>query len=217
MFVLKHVGHVYGSRLVLDLPEYIEANPDEKWLLHGPSGSGKTTLLHIIAGLLKPSQGSVHIAEQDIYALTETARDRFRGQRIGIVFQQFHLLPVFTVLENLLMAHYMAGVPQDKTHVQQVLATLGLAGREHAYPSELSFGQQQRVAIARAVINRPQLLLADEPTSGLDDTRSEQVLDLLVSSAREVQATLVVASHDHRITDSFDHCIALDEQMELPA
>ena len=217
MFALKHVGHVYGSRLVLDLPEYIEANPGEKWLLHGPSGSGKTTLLHIIAGLLKPSQGSVHIAEQDIYALTETARDRFRGQRIGIVFQQFHLLPVFTVLENLLMAHYMAGVQQDKTHVQQVLATLGLAGREHAYPSELSFGQQQRVAIARAVINRPQLLLADEPTSGLDDTRSEQVLDLLTSSAREVEATLVVASHDHRITDSFDHCIALDEQMELPA
>ena len=217
MFTLKHVGHVYGSRLVLDLPEYIEANPSEKWLLHGPSGSGKTTLLHIIAGLLKPSQGSVHIAEQDIYALTETARDRFRGQRIGIVFQQFHLLPVFTVLENLLMAHYMAGVQQDKARVQQVLATLGLAGREHAYPSELSFGQQQRVAIARAVINRPQLLLADEPTSGLDDTRSEQVLDLLVSSAREVEATLVVASHDHRITDSFDHCIALDEQTELPA
>ncbi len=217
MFALKHVGHVYGSRLVLDLPEHIEANPGEKWLLHGPSGSGKTTLLHIIAGLLKPSQGSVHIAEQDIYALTETARDRFRGQHIGIVFQQFHLLPVFTVLENLLMAHYMAGVQQDKTHVQQVLATLGLAGREHAYPAELSFGQQQRVAIARAVINRPQLLLADEPTSGLDDTRSEQVLDLLVSSAREVQATLVVASHDHRITDSFDHCIALDEQVEMPA
>ena len=217
MFALKHVGHVYGSRLVLDLPEHIEANPGEKWLLHGPSGSGKTTLLHIIAGLLKPSQGSVHIAEQDIYALTETARDRFRGQHIGIVFQQFHLLPVFTVLENLLMAHYMAGVQQDKTHVQQVLATLGLAGREHAYPAELSFGQQQRVAIARAVINRPQLLLADEPTSGLDDTRSEQVLDLLTSSAREVQATLVVASHDHRITDSFDHCIALDEQVEMPA
>ena len=217
MFALKHVGHVYGSRLVLDLPEHIEAQPDEKWLLHGPSGSGKTTLLHIIAGLLKPSQGSVHIAKQDIYAMTETARDRFRGQRIGIVFQQFHLFPVFTVLENLLMAHYMAGVQQDKTQVRQVLATLGLAGREHAYPSELSFGQQQRVAIARAVINRPQLLLADEPTSGLDDTRSKQVLDLLTSSAREVEATLVMASHDHRITDSFDHCIALDEQVELPA
>ena len=217
MFALKHVGHVYGGRLVLDLPEHIEAHPGEKWLLHGPSGSGKTTLLHIIAGLLMPSQGSVHIAKQDIYALTETDRDQFRGQHIGIVFQQFHLLPVFTVLENLLMAHYMAGVLQDKARVQQVLATLGLAGREHAYPSELSFGQQQRVAIARAVINRPQLLLADEPTSGLDDTRSKQVLDLLTSSAREVQATLVVASHDHRITDSFDHCIALDEQVELPA
>lgn len=217
MFELKHVGHVYGGRPVLDLPEHIEANPGEKWLLHGPSGSGKTTLLHIIAGLLKPSQGIVHIAKQDIYALTETVRDRFRGQRIGIVFQQFYLLPVFTVLENLLMAHYMAGVQQDSARVEQVLATLGLAGREHAYPSELSFGQQQRVAIARAVINRPQLLLADEPTSGLDDTRSEQVLDLLTSSAREVQATLVVASHDHRITDSFDHCIALDEQVEMSA
>lgn len=217
MFELKHVGHVYGGRPVLDLPEHIEANPGEKWLLHGPSGSGKTTLLHIIAGLLKPSRGHVHIAEQDIYALTETTRDRFRGQRIGIVFQQFYLLPVFTVLENLLMAHYMAGVQQDSARVEQVLATLGLAGREHAYPSELSFGQQQRVAIARAVINRPQLLLADEPTSGLDDTRSEQVLDLLTSSAREVQATLVVASHDHRITDSFDHCIALDEQVEMSA
>lgn len=217
MFALKNVKHVYGRRIVLDLFERIEAQVGERWVLLGPSGSGKTTLLHILAGLLKPNQGDVLVANQNLYALTETDRDRFRGQHIGIVFQQFHLLPVFTVLENLLMVQYMAGVSQDRQRAQDVLASLGLADRIQAYPSELSFGQKQRVAIARAVMNQPDLLLADEPTSGLDDAHCHHVLDLLITSAQEVQATLVVATHDKRILSHFDKTLSLTDRAEVGA
>jgi len=214
MFALKNVKHVYGRRVVLDLFERIEAQVGEQWALLGPSGSGKTTLLHILAGLLKPHQGDVLVANQNLYTLTETDRDRFRGQHIGIVFQQFHLLPVFTVLENLLMVQYMSGVSQDRQRALNVLASLDMADRVDAYPAELSFGQHQRVAIARAVMNRPALLLVDEPTSALDDERSHQVLDLLIASAQEAKATLVVSTHDKRILSHFDKTLSLSDRVE---
>lgn len=217
MFALKNVKHVYGRAVVLDLFERIEAQVGEQWVLLGPSGSGKTTLLHILAGLLKPHQGDVLVANQNLYTLTESNRDRFRGQHIGIVFQQFHLLPVFTVLENLLLVQYMAGVSQDRQRALNVLASLDMADRAQAYPAELSVGQRQRVAIARAVMNRPALLLVDEPTSALDDERSHQVLDLLVASAQEASATLVVATHDKRILSHFDKTLSLTDRVgEVP-
>lgn len=214
MFALKSVKHVYGRRVVLDLFECIEAQVGEQWALLGPSGSGKTTLLHILAGLLKPHQGDVLVANQNLYTLTEADRDRFRGQHIGVVFQQFHLLPVFTVLENLLMVQYMSGVSQDRQRALDVLASLDMADRVDAYPAELSFGQRQRVAIARAVMNRPALLLVDEPTSALDDIRSHQVLDLLVASAQEANSTLVVSTHDKRILSHFDKTLSLTDRVE---
>lgn len=209
MFVLDNLCHQYGSTTVLQLP-HVSAAQGEHHLVLGQSGSGKTTLLHILAGLLKPSKGQVVIAGEDLTALSGDALDRFRGRHIGIVFQQLHLLPTLTVEQNLLLAPFMAGLPQDVSRVREVLQNLDVGDKAHAYPNELSQGQRQRVAIARAVMNRPSVLLADEPTSSLDDQRAEQVLHLLTAQADAHGATLLIATHDHRITDQFHHRLELD-------
>jgi putative ABC transport system ATP-binding protein len=141
----------------------------------------------------------VSIAGRDLTALKPAALDRFRGQSIGIVLQRLHLVPSLTVMNNLLLAQYLAGLVQDGARAREVLASLDVAEKAGAYPHELSFGQAQRVAVARAVVNRPKLLLADEPTSNLDDVRCAQAYGLLESQARACGATLVVATHDQRI------------------
>ena len=177
----------------------------EHWLLLGPSGSGKTTLLHILAGILAPTAGRVVLAGQDLRALAPAALDRFRGQQIGIVLQRLHLISSLTVAQNLQLAQYLAGMPQDDARVRQVLAGLDLADKAGARPHELSHGQAQRVAVARAVVNRPRVLLADEPTSNLDDARCAQVIDLLLAQAADCGATLVIATHDQRIKARLAH------------
>lgn len=197
MFVLQNIKHAYNRQPVLDVPNW-QVEQGAHWLLLGPSGSGKTTLLHVLAGILKPAAGSVSIAGQDMGVLSPAALDRFRGQHIGIVLQRLHLMTSLNVTDNLLLAQYLAGLPQDRTRVRDVLASLDLADKAGAMPYELSHGQAQRVAVARAVVNRPQLLLADEPTSNLDDGRCLQALDLLESQARVCNATLVIATHDQR-------------------
>ena len=200
MIHLENIRHQYNGQTVLDLPHFACA-VGEHWLILGDSGSGKTTLLHIIAGLLSPAEGSVHIAEAELTAMSGTACDRFRGRHIGIVFQQLHLLPTLTVGENLLIAPYLAGLPQERERVAEVLQSLEIADKIHAYPHQLSYGQRQRVAIARAVINNPRLILADEPTSALDDRHCQQVLELLLAQAQRHQATLVIATHDRRLKE----------------
>ena len=197
MFAVKNLRHAYNGQDVLRVESW-QAEQGAHWLLLGSSGSGKTTLLHILAGILKPTAGSVAIAGQDLGALTAAGLDRFRGQHVGIVLQQLHLIASLTVADNLLLAQYLAALPQDRSRVREVLASLDLADKGDAWPHELSHGQAQRVAVARAVINRPQLLLADEPTSNLDDARCGQALDLLESQARACNATLVIATHDQR-------------------
>jgi putative ABC transport system ATP-binding protein len=198
MFAIRDLRHVYDGTEVLNVPSW-SVEQGSQWLVLGPSGSGKTTLLHVVAGVLKPTAGAVSVAGQDLSALSANALDRFRGQRIGLVLQRLHLMASLTVLQNLLLAQYLAGVPQDRERVREVLAGLDVAGRGAAYPHELSFGQAQRVAVARAVVNRPQLLLADEPTSNLDDQRCVQALELLQGQAAACNATLVIATHDQRI------------------
>jgi putative ABC transport system ATP-binding protein len=165
----------------------------------GPSGSGKTTVLHVLAGILRPTAGSASIAGQDLSALSAAELDRFRGRNIGIVLQRLHLLPSLTVAENVQLAQFLAGLPQDHARVHEVLAGLDLADKAQARPHALSHGQAQRAAIARAVVNRPRLLLADEPTSNLDDARCEQAIDLLLTQAAACGATLVIATHDQRV------------------
>ena len=168
-------------------------------LVVGPSGCGKTTFLHLVAGLLVPTAGRVIVDGQDLAALSPAARDRFRGRHIGIVLQQFHLLPTLTALQNLLVAQSVAGLPVDRAWAHGMLEALGVNERASAYPHELSVGQQQRVAIARALVNRPKLLLADEPTSNLDDESFAQVIDLLLNVTPQHGAALVVATHDSRL------------------
>jgi putative ABC transport system ATP-binding protein len=198
VFAVDNLKHAYNGTEVLNVADW-RAEQGAQWLVIGPSGSGKTTLLHILAGILRPSAGSVGVAGQDLTALRAQQLDRFRGQHIGIVLQRLHLIPSLRVIDNLLLAQYLAGLPQDRARVHEVLKSLDLGGRESAYPHELSFGQAQRVAVARAVVNRPKLLLADEPTSNLDDARCRQALELLLSMAQACNATLVIATHDQRI------------------
>jgi putative ABC transport system ATP-binding protein len=198
VFELRDLRHAYDSTEVLNVPAW-EAGSGAHWLVVGPSGSGKTTLLHILAGILRPTAGTVRVAGQDIGALPASELDRFRGRHIGIVLQRLHLVSSLTVMNNLLLAQYFAGLPQDRSRVNEVLASLDLGDKAGAYPHELSHGQAQRAAVARAVVNRPRLLLADEPTSNLDDQRCFQALDLLETQARACNATLVIATHDQRI------------------
>ena len=211
MFLVRNLKHAYNGTEVLSVAAW-QADQGAQWLVLGPSGSGKTTLLHILAGILKPTTGSVSVASQDLTSLKPASLDRFRGQRIGIVLQRLHLLPSLTVMDNLLLAQYLAGLPQDGTRVRQVLASLDIADKANAHPHELSFGQAQRVAVARAVVNRPKLLLADEPTSNLDDVRCAQAYGLLESQARACGATLVVATHDQRIKARMSNHYKLKEQ-----
>jgi putative ABC transport system ATP-binding protein len=211
MFALRQLRHTYGGHEVLRFDDWSAAQ-GEHWLILGPSGSGKTTLLHILAGILTPSEGSVAIAGRDINKLTSFERDRFRGRHIGIVFQRLHLIASLTVLDNLLLAQYLAGATQNLEGARGLLASLGLTDKAHSRPHALSFGQSQRVAVARAVVNKPLLILADEPTSNLDDATAMAALDLLLLQARSCNATLVIATHDRRITARLENRIELGAQ-----
>jgi len=205
-----------GGPDVLRLPQFaLEA--ESNILVVGPSGCGKTTLLHLIAGLLLPSSGSIIVDGQDLSALSSHERDRFRGRHIGIVLQQFHLLPTLTALQNLLVAQSIAGLPVNREAALAMLRGLGVDERVDAYPHELSVGQQQRVAIARALVNRPKLLLADEPTSNLDDEACAAVADLLLSAIRQHGVSLVVATHDSRIKSRIPRELALPRHAPLEA
>jgi putative ABC transport system ATP-binding protein len=188
---------------LFDLP------PASNVLVVGPSGCGKTTLLHLIAGLLLPVQGRVVVAGQDLARLSSSHRDRFRGRHIGIVLQQFHLLPTLTALQNLLVAQSIAGLPVDRAAAHATLNALDVDERVNAYPHQLSVGQQQRVAIARALVNRPKLLLADEPTSNLDDEACAAVCDLLLGAAERQGVSLLIATHDNRLKSRIARQLAL--------
>jgi putative ABC transport system ATP-binding protein len=162
----------------------------------GASGSGKSTLLGLIAGLDAPSTGQILIGGTDITTLGEDALASLRGRRIGFVFQFFHLLPSLTALENVLLPMEIAGVAGARDRARQLLDEVGLSGRGHHYPSQLSGGEQQRIAIARALSNDPPLLLADEPTGNLDSATGRNVIDLLLQVNRSRGTTLVLVTHD---------------------
>ena len=202
---------------VLQLEEFV-LEPQSNALVVGPSGCGKTTLLHLIAGLLVPSRGRVIVDGKDLAQLAPSARDRFRGRHIGIVLQQFHLLPTLTAMQNLLVARTIAGLPAERAAAQSMLSALDVDASADAYPHELSIGQQQRVAIARALVNRPRLLLADEPTSNLDDDACASVADLLLVTASRQGVALLIATHDSRLKSRIPRQLALPRRApERPA
>jgi len=162
--------------------------------LYGKSGSGKTTLFNIIAGLDRPTKGSVWVEGNHLETLGEEGRTRLRRQRLGFVFQFFNLLPTLTAFENVFLSLELAGKPDPET-AEKALKAVGLEAKGGRYPHELSGGEQQRVAIARAVVKEPALILADEPTGNLDTKTGEQVLDLLTGRCRQFGTTLLMATH----------------------
>jgi putative ABC transport system ATP-binding protein len=175
----------------------------------GPSGSGKSTLLGLIAGLDAPTSGSVIIDGVDITRLDEDALAKLRGEKIGFVFQFFHLIPSLTAHENVAVPMEIAGVADAGRRASALLDEVGLTGRAHHYPSQLSGGEQQRVALARALANNPPIVLADEPTGNLDSTNGRHIMDLLRAIHRARQTTLVLVTHDRELADEADARLVL--------
>jgi putative ABC transport system ATP-binding protein len=166
--------------------------------LMGPSGSGKTTLLNLIAGLDRATEGEVIVHGQDLGELSEGEITRWRANNVGFIFQTYNLIPVLTALENVELPLLLTHLSRRKRreNVMTALKIVGLAGREHHYPRQLSGGQEQRVAIARAIVTDPYLLVADEPTGDLDRATGSEILELLVQLNREFQKTIVMVTHD---------------------
>jgi putative ABC transport system ATP-binding protein len=162
----------------------------------GPSGSGKTTMLMVVAGLERPQEGAVRVAGVDLGALDEDGLARFRRDRVGIVFQDFHLIPTMTALENVAVPREFAGDGRAFDHARAGLEAVGLGHRLHHYPAQLSGGEQQRVALARAFVGEPAILLADEPTGNLDQATGAAVIDLLFDLHARRGTTLLLVSHD---------------------
>ena len=194
MVQLENISKIYKTRLgkVKALDEIsFQVKEGEFVVVRGPSGSGKTTLLLAIGGMLHPTSGQVFVGKKDIYAMSKRERARFRAENIGFVFQMFHLVPYLNVIENALLA---SGARANRSEAEKLLERLGMFGREHHRPSELSAGERQRTAIARALLNHPRIILADEPTGNLDPENAAQVIGYLAEFHRE-GGTVVVVTH----------------------
>jgi putative ABC transport system ATP-binding protein len=175
----------------------------------GASGSGKTTALMALAGIRAPASGEIVVEDTALWGLSAAARDLFRGRRIGLVFQSFHLIDAVSVATNLALAARCAGLPPDSGRMNQLLETLQIAELRRRRADRISHGQAQRVAIARALFNKPAVVFADEPTSALDDASTARLLALLKDTAATEGAGLVIATHDRRVIDSVDETIEL--------
>lgn len=186
-------------------------NAGEFVAIIGPSGSGKSTLMHIIGGVDVPSKGSVWIGNQDITKLNEKQLAIFRRRKIGFIFQQYNLVPVLTVEENIVLPLLLDNREVDKKYLDELLNNLGLSDRKDHLPSQLSGGQQQRVAIGRALITKPNIILADEPTGNLDKKNSQEVLNLLKLSVRKYHQTLIMITHDYDIANEAERIIKIED------
>ncbi|HET9568087.1 MAG TPA: ABC transporter ATP-binding protein, partial [Vicinamibacterales bacterium] len=182
----------------------------------GPSGSGKSTLLGLLAGLDAPTTGQIVIDGVDITTLTEDGLARLRGEKIGFVFQFFHLVPSLTAFENVLIPMEIAGRREANTRAKQLVNEVGLSDRAHHYPSQLSGGEQQRIAIARALANDPPIVLADEPTGNLDSTTGRHIMELLLNVRRTRTSTLVLVTHDAELASLADSRLVLRDGRPVP-
>lgn len=208
MIQVSALSFSYAGSGSINFPDF-SVNTGEHCLLLGESGSGKTTLLHLLGGLLRTYSGSIRINDTELATLSEKALDAFRGKNIGFIFQRNHLISALSVEQNIFMAPYFAGIPVDHTASTQTLNELGLAEKVNSRVTEISQGQAQRVAIARAVMNHPAIILADEPTSALDDKNCERVINLLLEVASKNKSTLIIATHDQRLTNKINKHIRL--------
>ena len=208
--VVKSYREPDGNVLtVLDVQDF-QIGTAEQVVLVGASGGGKTSLLNVISGISTPDQGTVTVDGTEITRLPEVARDRFRAERIGFVFQTFNLLPAFSALENVLLGMSFSGHRVDTKRAKELLDRVGLGHRITHRPPQLSVGEQQRVAVARALANRPKLLLADEPTANVDVRNQNVILDLIREACAESKVSLLMVTHSTDVASRFERVDRLE-------
>lgn len=208
MLATKQLTFEYGPSKQFLFPDVHCANR-ESLLILGRSGTGKTTFLHLLALLLRPKSGSVVIGQTDLTQLSAAETAAFRAKHLGIVYQKPHFVSALSVLDNLLLANYLANKPQDKNRARELAEQLGFSEQLGKKTHQLSQGEQQRVSIARAVMNQPDVILADEPTSSLDDENTGRVVTLLREQSEQIGASLIVVTHDQRLKDVIQNRVAL--------
>jgi ABC-type lipoprotein export system ATPase subunit len=208
MIAVNNIKYNYSGSNSIEFPDF-SFNQGEHALILGQSGCGKTTLLHLMCGILKPKSGTVTIDGQNLANLSGAQLDKFRGKKIGIIFQTPHFADALTVKENLNLAQYLAGRPKNDAEIKSILEDLSISHKLKSSVKALSQGEKQRVTIARALINKPTIILADEPTSALDDKNCEAVVNLLKSQAQKQNATLLIVTHDNRLNQMFNQKLIL--------
>ncbi len=208
MLETRNLTFAYNAQKQFSFPDVACAD-DETLLILGQSGRGKTTLLHLLALLLTPQSGQVVVNGTELSRLAVAEAVAFRAKNIGLVYQRPHFVHALNVLDNLILANYLAGLKPDPTRARQLAERLGFADHLPKKTTQLSLGEQQRVGIARALMNRARVLLADEPTSNLDDENCERVVTLLTEQAHDVGASLVIVTHDQRLKERVGNQVSL--------
>ena len=210
----EHLTKIYGKdenrvAAINDISFSVEKG--EFLAIIGPSGSGKSTLLHILGGVDRPTSGKIYMNGQDVYAQSEDQLAVFRRRQVGLIYQFYNLIPVLNTVENITLPVLMDNRKVNKGRLNELIATLGLGGRQNSLPNQLSGGQQQRVSIGRALMNAPAVVLADEPTGNLDSKNSQEIVELLKESNRKYGQTLIVITHDESIALQADRIISIDD------
>jgi len=214
MLMVENLSKIYGTgdaevRALDNVSFTVEKG--EFIAIIGPSGSGKSTLLHLLGGVDRPTSGKVYIDGTDIYSLNESNLAIFRRRHIGLIYQFYNLIPTLNVEENITLPQLLDGRKVDGKYLNEIISTIGLTDRISHLPNKLSGGQQQRVSIGRALITNPAIILADEPTGNLDSKNSRDVVDLLKLSNKKYGQTLLVITHDERISLQADRIIAIED------
>ena len=211
---VEHLSKIYGAEgnkvVALDDVSF-SVNKGEFVAIIGPSGSGKSTLLHILGGVDRPTEGRVFMNGQDVYRQNEEQLAIFRRRQVGLIYQFYNLIPILNVTENLTLPILMDGRAVDEAFLSELLDTLKLRGREKNLPNQLSGGQQQRVSIGRALMISPAVILADEPTGNLDSKNSQEIMELLKSSNKKYEQTLIVITHDEKIALQADRILSIED------
>ena len=214
MIQVEHLSKVYGkgeNEVVALNDVSFSVKKGEFVAIIGPSGSGKSTLLHILGGVDRPTKGKVYFDGVDVYQQKEDQLAIFRRRQVGLIYQFYNLIPILNVVENMTLPVLMDGREVNQEFLTEVVATLGLEGKEKKLPNELSGGQQQRTSIGRALMTSPLVVLADEPTGNLDSKNSQEIIQLLKASNKKYNQTLIVITHDENIALQADRIIAIED------
>ena len=214
MIQVEHLSKVYGkgeNEFVALNDVSFSVKKGEVVAIIGPSGSGKSTLLHILGGVDRPTKGKVYFDGVDVYQQKEDQLAIFRRRQVGLIYQFYNLIPILNVVENMTLPVLMDGREVNQEFLTELVATLGLEGKEKKLPNELSGGQQQRTSIGRALMTSPLVVLADEPTGNLDSKNSQEIIQLLKTSNKKYNQTLIVITHDENIALQADRIIAIED------